>query len=161
MKNLFSKHEVKWALIFVVVALIWMTFEKMMGWHDLPGIENHATYTMIFMIPAILVYVIAMRDIRQNKYEGSMTWKQGFLSGLGIAIIVALLSPVSQYITSEIISPDYFKNAIEYSVTELGKDRAEMESHFNLQSYIIMGAIGGLIYGVITSAVVALFVRNQ
>lgn len=161
MKNFITKFEVKWAFIFVIVSLLWMTFEKMMGWHERPGIANHATYTMIFMIPAILVYVFAMRDVKQNRFEGTMNWKQGFLSGLGITLVVTLLSPLSQYITSEIITPEYFNNVIEYTVTELGKNQTEMEANFNLKNYIMQATIGALIIGIVTSAIVALFVRSK
>ena len=51
--------EIKWALIFVVFALVWMVFEKWMGWHG-EHIDKHATYTNIFAIPAIVIYVLAV-----------------------------------------------------------------------------------------------------
>lgn len=57
MKKFLTKLEIKWAIIFIVAAWLWMFFEKLMGWHEAPGIANHTTYTMIFMIPAIGIYV--------------------------------------------------------------------------------------------------------
>lgn len=64
--------ELKWAFIFTVLALLWMVFEKAMGWHD-ELIAQHATYTNFFSIVAILVYVFALIDKRNNYYNGIMT----------------------------------------------------------------------------------------
>ena len=44
--------EIKWGLIFVVAALVWMMFEKAMGWHG-KNISSHAMMTNIFAIVAI------------------------------------------------------------------------------------------------------------
>ena len=63
MKNI--KIELKWAFIFILTMLLWMLFEKSMGWHD-EKIADHATYTNFFAIPAILVYVFALLDKKRN-----------------------------------------------------------------------------------------------
>ena len=112
MKNF--KTEIKWAIIFALIGLLWMFFEKAMGWHG-ENIADHPKYTMLFMIPAILVYVLALRD-KKKSLGGQMTWKQGFISGLVIGGIVALLTPLTTYITHAFITPDYFENAIAYGV---------------------------------------------
>lgn len=160
MKNFITKHEVKWAVIFTVAALLWMIIEKMAGWHEPPGIENHATYTNIFAIIAIAVYVFALRNIKQNRFEGTMDWKQGFLSGLGISVIVMLLTPLSQYLTHAVITPDYFQNAINMGI-EKGEDKEYIESFFTLKNYMIISAVSAVIMGAVTSAIVAIFVRSK
>ena len=55
--------EIKWAIIFALATLLWMAFEKSMGWHDVL-IEKHAIYTNFFAIIAIAVYVLALLDKR-------------------------------------------------------------------------------------------------
>ena len=134
--------------------------EKLLGWHD-KHIDKHAYLTMIFMIPAIAVYVFALRDKRNNDLGGKMTWKQGFMSGLIITLIVTLLSPLTQYITSKWITPDYFKNVINYTVEHGMKTMEEAQAYFNLENYIVQSVIGAIVMGIITSAIVALFVRNS
>ncbi len=152
--------ELKWGIIFTVVALLWMVLEKLVGLHD-THIDNHAIYTNFFAIPAIVVFVFALLDKRKNFYNNKMTWLEGFLSGMFISIIVTIFSPLAQYITLEIISPEYFPNVIEYTV-EAGKmSRQAAEEYFNLSSYMMQSALGGLLMGVITSAIVALFVRKK
>jgi hypothetical protein len=152
--------EIKWGLIFCAAALGWMVFEKAMGWHG-PKIEQHPYMTNIFAVVAITVYVFALREKRQQ-LGGQMTWKQGFMSGLIISIVVALFSPLTQWITHALISPAYFPNAIAYSVDVGYYDSPEAAAeYFNLQSYMMQGGIGAIIMGVVTSAIVALFLRRN
>ena len=109
------KLEMKWGLIFVFTQLIWMIGEKLLGFHD-DKIELHPIVSNFFMIPAILVYVLALKKKRNLDYGGSITYKQSFISGLVISLVVTLLAPLTQYVTSTIITPDYFGNVIAYSV---------------------------------------------
>lgn len=154
------KIEIKWGVLFVLVGLIWMVFEKAMGWHDV-HIDKHETYTL-FMAPiAISIYVFALLDKKRNFYGGKMSYKQGFIAGLIITLVVFLLSPLSQYITSTYITPDYFNNAIDYSVSSGKMERQAAEDYFNLNSYMMQSMIGAAIMGLITAAIVAFFVRTK
>lgn len=154
------KIEIKWALIFVVTALVWMTLEMLSGLHD-THIDKHAIYTNLFAIPAIAIYVFALREKRDSFYGGIMSYKQGFIAGLIITLIVTILSPVTQFITSTIITPDYFANVINYAVEQGEMTRDAAESYFNLKSYIIQGVIGAPVMGLLTTAVVAFFVKKK
>jgi hypothetical protein len=137
-----------------------MMLEKALGLHD-ELIEKHAIYTNFFSIVAITVYVVALLDKRKNYYSEKITWQQGFISGVAITVVVAILSPLTQYITSTVITPEYFPNVIKASV-DLGKmTQEEAEKYFTLQNYIIQSTLGALIMGVITSAIVALFTRKK
>ena len=99
---------------------------------------------------------------KENFYNGEMNFKQGFISGFIISLIVTLFSPLNQWIISEIITPDYFKNVIAYSVeTGYHENMEEAEAQFNLESYIIQSTIGALVMGIITSAILALFVKTK
>jgi hypothetical protein len=158
MKNITT--EIKWALIFVAMTLSWMVFEKLAGFHDV-NIEKHPVVTNLIAIPAIAIYVLALLDKRKRDYAGVMSYKQGFISGLIITAIVTLLSPLTQVITSLLITPDYFKNVIEYTVSQGLKSREEAEKYFSLGSYIAQGLIGAPIMGIITTAIVALFTRTK
>lgn len=152
--------EIKWAFIFAGVGLAWMLLERLVGLHD-RYIAYHAVYTNIVAIPAIAVYVFALLDKRRNYYHGTMTFMQGFTCGLIMTAIIAILSPLTQYITSTFIAPDYFPNVISYSVQEGKLTQQEAEKYFNLKSYIMQGLFGAAIMGVLTSAIVALFTRTR
>ncbi|MCO5724931.1 DUF4199 domain-containing protein [Robiginitalea marina] len=159
MKNL--KIEIKWALIFTGVTLLWMLLEKAVGLHD-RYLDYHLYLTNLFAIPAIVMMVLALKDKKKNFYGGQMDYKQGFLSGVMVSVFIALLSPLAQWITSYVITPEYFPNVIKRSV-ELGyfKTLAEAEANFNYKNYAVQGAIAALVMGVVTTAIAMVFIRSK
>lgn len=152
--------EIKWGIIFTVSGLAWMYLEKMLGWHD-ELISKHPIYTMLFSVVAIAIFVFALKDKKKNYFQNQMDWKQGFLSGCIVSIVVTLLSPMSQYITSEIISPNYFQNAINFAVENNRMTLENAQAFFNLKSYIFQAAFGGISMGIVTSAIVAFFIKSK
>jgi hypothetical protein len=155
-----TRIEIKWAIIFILTSLAWMAFEKALGWHD-EKIADHATYTTIFAAPAIAIYIFALLDKKKNYYHGKMTYKNGFLAGLIITFIVAMFSPITQYITITLITPEYFSNVITYAVSSGIMTQPDAEAYYNLKSYMVQSVIGAAIMGVITSALVALFTQSR
>ncbi|MFW5757975.1 MAG: DUF4199 domain-containing protein [Bacteroidota bacterium] len=152
--------EIKWAFIFVLITLAWMAFERAIGLHD-RHIDKHAIYTMLYAIPAIAVYVFALLDKRKNHYNGTMTYKQGFISGLIVTAIVTLLVPLNQYITSSVVAPGYFSNIISYVVEEERMTLEEAQNYFNLRNYIMQGLVSTPVMGIITTAVVSFFTSSK
>lgn len=159
MKNI--KIEIKWAIIFSVVALLWMLLEKLSGLHG-KYIDYHMYLTNLFAIPAIVTMVLALKDKKKNFYGEQMNYKQGLVSGIILSVFIALISPLTQWITSYVITPEYFPNVIKRSV-ELGyyKTTAEAEAQFNYQNYVIQGLIGALVMGIVTTAIAMLFIRTK
>ena len=152
--------EIKWAIIFIVMMLLWMVLERLTGLHDV-HIDKHPIYTNFVAILAILVYVLALLDKRKSFYNGVMSYKQGFMAGLIITLIVTAFSPLTQYITSTIISPEYFTNVINYSVNEGLMSQTEAEAYFNLKSYLVQVIIFTPIMGIVTTAIVAIFTKSK
>ncbi len=153
--------EIKWAFIFILSSLLWMVLEKVSGLHS-THIDKHQYLTMLFMIPAIWIYFLALIDKKKRYYHGVMSYKQGFISGMSISLIVMLFSPLTQWIISVIISPEYFPNVIEHSLrTGYYKTREEAEAFFNLKNYMIQSTIGAISIGLLTSAIVAFFVKTK
>jgi hypothetical protein len=152
MKNL--KIEIKWAFI-------WMLLEKLVGLHD-KYLDLHYYLTNLFAIPAIVMMVLALKDKKKNFYEGVMTYKQGLISGIILSSVIALLSPLSQWVISYIITPEYFPNVIKRSV-ESGHyaTTEEAEAFFNYKSYAIGSAFWALLMGVITTAVAMIFIQTK
>lgn len=144
----------------MISALLWMIFEKFMGWHDLL-IDKHMTYTNFFAIIAVSVYVFALIDKRKNFYQGKITWKQAFISGVIVTLFIIPLNPIAQYLTYYFITPEYFTNIISHSVKTGKMTLIEAENYFNLQNYMLQGLIGGTLMGFATSAVVSFFIKKQ
>lgn len=159
MKNI--KIEFKWAVIFSIMVLLWMVLEKLSGLHG-TYIDYHLYLTNLFAIPAIYVMVLALKDKKKSFYSGQMTYMQGLISGTILSLIIALISPLTQWITSYVITPEYFPNVIKRSV-EIGyyATTEEAEANFNYPNYAMMGAIGSLVMGVLTTAIAMIFIRTK
>lgn len=153
--------ELKWAFIFSFIGLLWMVLERLAGLHDV-YIDYQMYLTNLFAIPAIAMMVFALKEKKTKYYGGIMSYKQGLISGTVLSVFIALLTPLSQCITTYVITPAYFTNAIKRSV-ELGyfKTVEDAMDNFNYKNYAIKGAIAALIMGIITTAIVMLFLRTK
>ena len=155
------KLEIKWALIFTAMTLLWMVLEKLCGLHG-KYIDYHLYLTNLFAIPAIWVMVLALKDKKKNFYSGNINYTQGLVSGIIISVFIAIVSPLSQWIISYVISPEYFPNVIKRSV-ELGyyKTTADAEANFNYGNYAQQGVIGALLMGIVTTAIAMIFLKTK
>lgn len=136
-----------------------MTLEKMAGLHG-EHIDKHPIYTNLVAIPAILLYVFALRE-KKKILGGRITYKQAFVSGFFVSLFIALLAPLSQYFTINYITPDFFPNAQKYAVENGIMTEEGAANYFNLKSYMVRSAVGALIMGVVTTAIAALFIRTK
>jgi hypothetical protein len=155
-----KKIEIKWAFIFTATTLLWMLLEKAVGLHDV-YIDKHAIYTNLFAIPAILVYVLALRDKSINTYHGKIPYIKALKSGIWLTLFTTILAPISQYITSTLITPDFFVYAIEHAIENGQMDAESAEEYFSTANYVRISLIGTPIMGLLTSAVVAAFIKTK
>lgn len=155
------KIEIKWAFLFSLMGLVWMLLEKLAGLHS-TYIDYHLYLTNLFAIPAIWVMVLALKEKKKIDFNGKITYTQGLLSGIILSIIIALLSPITQWITTYIITPEYFPNVIKRSV-EIGyyKTTAEAEANFNYSNYAVQGAIAAFVMGLITTSIAMIFIKSK
>ncbi len=151
--------EIKWAIIFTSVLLLWMVLERVAGLHD-QYIHLHSVYSNLFIVAAAAVYVFAFKA-RKKILGGEMSYRQAFTSGIIISLFVMMLTPLSQYIVSTIITPHYFENAIRYSVEKNYLTAEKAAEYFSLKNYIIQSTIFAPIAGIIISAIVALFFMTK
>jgi hypothetical protein len=154
------KIEIKWGILFTLMMLAWMVLEKLAGLHN-EHIDKHPIFTNFVAIPAILLYVFALLDKRKNFFNGIMTYGQGFTAGLIMTVVVTILSPLTQIITSLVIAPEYFPNVIRYSVEHGLMTQEAAENYFNLKSYLMQVVIATPIMGIVTTAIVAIFTRKK
>lgn len=153
------KTEIKWGLIFSLISLLWIILEFMVGLHD-RHIAWHPILTNLFFFPAVVMMYLAIRE-KRGTLGGRISFQQAFLCGLGVSVVVAVLSPLIQYLFHRFINPHYFAKAIEYTVSS-GKATAELAHQlFNLQSYMLQASLGALVAGVLTSLVLAAFMRSK
>lgn len=156
---MFTKTEFKWGVIFSVMGLVWLTLEYLVGLHG-KFIAWQAILTNLVAIPSVIIMVLAILE-KRRVLGGTITFKQAFLCGLGVSVVVAALSPLTTFIFHKIINPDYFTNIIRYTVEQGKATLAEAQAFFNLQSYMLQGVLAALIIGSITSLVIAAMIRKE
>jgi hypothetical protein len=153
------KTEIKWGVIFIVVQLVWSVLLQVLGIHD-QRIAWHPYVTMLFFFPAVAMYVFALRE-KRAVLGGKMSYKEGCISGLLVTLVVTLLSPLAQWIFHYVIAKNYFKNVIDYSVKAGLMTLEAAQANFNFNSYLLQSAVGALIAGILTTLIVAAFVRTK
>ena len=154
------KLEIQWAAIFSISSLLWFIIEKLSGLHD-KQVDQQMTIAYFFSIPAILIYYFAIKNKKKTVFKGTMTWRQGVVSGVFISAFVAVFSIVVNYICFEFISPNYFTNISNHFVAIKSMSVSDAQSYFTLENYIIEGVFGALSTGVVTSAIVAFFLQTK
>jgi hypothetical protein len=156
--------EVKWTLRFILLVLAWSIGEKFIGLHD-QYIDQYATYTNLFAVPAILFYYLGLKEKKKYVYNNNMTWTQGFVSGVALSFFITILMPVAQFVIYKSITPHFFDTIIEYKTKSPLLTRhitlKDAQSYFNLKSYIIQSIFSGLSLGITTGAIVSLFLRTK
>ena len=152
--------EIKWAFIYTLMGLFWLFLERTFGLHDI-HIAKHAIYTNFIAIPAVAIYVYALLDKKKNYYGEYITYKQGLVSGSILSVGIAILTPISQFVGLQFISPNYFSHVIQHVVSEGLMTQEQALDYFNLKSYIIQSVFLAPVMGVITSLIVAFVLKSK
>lgn len=150
------KIELKWGLLFSLVTILWMGGEKIIGLH-----QTYSNLQFLIGIPYFLIFLLGMMDKKRRYYHGKISFKEGIRFGLVLSLIVALLTPIVKYIVFNYVSPDYLPNMIKYMVDNGRMDQASADSFFSLGNQIKSSAYINLVMGVLTSALIALFLKNK
>ena len=152
--------EIKWALRFTLLTLAWAIGEKFIGLHD-EHINNYGMCSFLFVFPAVLFFFQAINEKKKYVYNNSMTFRQGFIGGVILSFIISLLNPLAQLVIYKSITPHFFDTIIAYKVKSGYLTLEHANAHFNLKTYMIESTFIGLSKGIITGAIVSLFIRNK
>jgi len=152
------KTEIKWGVIFVIVSFLWITLERMVGLHD-KYISMQGYLGLLFVIPAVLMMVLALAE-KRRVLGGNLSFKQGFLCGMGVSIVVAVLTPLYQWILYRYITPDFFQNLINYRISK-GENPEALQVLYTYKTFLIVGVVIALVSGAITSLILAAIMRTR
>ena len=152
--------EIKWSFIYTIVSLAWMVFEKEMGWHDI-NISKHPLYSTLFSFIGIIIYYLALREKKVISYNNTIHWKEAFVAGAIITVFITILAIPVFYLTVNVISPLFFRNMIDYAVSNKVYTVAQAESYFNTRSYLLQVIGGSLSMGIVSSAVIAYVIKTK
>jgi hypothetical protein len=152
--------EIKWAIRYTLLSLAWAIGEHYCGLHDV-HIQDYGLYSTLFVIPAIVFFVLALREKRTYFFNGTMSWAQGFVSGTILSFIIALLTPMAQLVIYKAIAPHFFENLIAYKVEHHYLKMAEAQKYFNLNSYMLQNTFNALSNGVVLGAIISMFLKPK
>jgi Protein of unknown function (DUF4199) len=152
--------EIKWAINYSIAFMLWMIFEKSIGWHD-AAIGKQMILTNLFGFIALAIYYFAFQDKKKNFYNNSITFREGFMFGVYLSGLIALFAIVTQYITYTFISPTYFDNLIAEVVKNKKQTLEQAQAFFNYKSYLFQSIFGSLSIGIVTGAIIAYFMKTK
>lgn len=153
------KIEIKWSVLYTIAYLLWMVFENKMGWHD-SKVGLQPLYNLLFVPIGAFIIGLGLFDKKRNFFKNNMNWKQGFISGIILAVLITVLNPVVLYITHTYISPDFFQNAINGSVSET-YTLAQAQAQYNLNTAISNSVFEKLSFGVVIAAIISYFIQTK
>ncbi len=152
--------EIKWAINYSIAFMLWMIFEKIIGWHD-ATIGKQMIYTNLFGFLALGIYFFAFRDKKKNFYNNTMSFRNGFMFGVYLSGLIAFFAVLTQFITYNFITPNYFENLIAEVVKNKKQTLEQAQAFFNYKSYLFQSIFGILSIGIVTGAIIANFMKPK
>jgi len=151
-------RDIKWGLIITLAGFAWILAEWGLGLHS-RHIDLHATVTLLWIPLAMVLLVLGLLDLRRAR-GGRLSYGQGLRAGLVIAVIVAVLSPLLQWLYLAVINPDFFPTMIDHAVSQ-GTEPAAARAYFTQANYLIQGTVGAFVGTLATAAVAMIFLRSR
>jgi Protein of unknown function (DUF4199) len=153
------KTEIKWGLIFTLVQLLWLSLEYAVGLHD-KYISLHRFFAFLFIILALAMMILAIAE-KRRRLGGRINFKQAFLCGLGVSVVVSLLAPLTQFIFHRFINPGFFENMINNAISTGRSTLEQADAFFNLKIYMLQASMLAIVTGVINSLILAAVMRDR
>jgi hypothetical protein len=136
-----------------IVSTLWLAFEKLIGLHG-KFITYHQYVTMILPIFIILI-TAKSTQLYRIKCGGKITFAHALFFGLSLTAFNTALSPVGLWIFENFINPNFYKDFINYSVTNGLHDKASAHDYFNHDNYLEQTLIAQSTLGIFLSVVIA------
>lgn len=157
-ERLVLRIEIKWGVLFSLAGLLWLAGERLLGLHD-EWIAWHAGLTNLFFFPAVTMMYLAIRE-RRRALGGQIRFLAAMVSGTIVSLVVALLSPLAQFIGHRWISPHFFARASVHAVSTGKLTIEQADRYFNLSSYMLQASLGAIVAGLLTTLVLAGLMRT-
>lgn len=152
-----KRTEIKYGLIFTAMGFIWLLLEFLLGFQSTYK-DYHSFVSNLIFFPSVFIMVKGMLA-KRKELGGQLGFGAAFQTGFFITLVVALLSPLTNWIFFTLINPVYFREFAALAV-EHGKTAEQAAAENNLKSFLIMSFISSIIMGTISSLIIALFVRE-
>jgi len=149
---------IKWGLIISIVSFLWIILEKNLGYHT-TLIAEKGNFSWLLIPLTLVLYYFAFREVKRKLSSEQSIILEYLKAGLTIGLITMVFAPISMWLMSTYISPEFFDNAIAEGV-RVGEDRTKLESEYNLRSFILRSGLAAIVLGIflgITSVLIEWF----
>lgn len=160
------KIALKYGVLIVLFSLIWIGLEYLVGLQT-DYVEFHPLVTLLTLVVPLLFMYYGIREAKRSS-PAPFTYGDGFKAGVAIAIVVAILNPLVQWLSYTLVFPGYFETLqanAEAQQLALGVDlevaRQQAGEEYNLQNYLWQAFMGTLVGGIVIAAIFAIFFRDK
>ncbi len=153
------KTELKYALIFIAMQLVWLIIEVLSGLQTIYK-DLHPIVSNFIFIPSVAIMAMGIRA-KKKDLGGKILFREAFLAGVLMSFIIAMLSPLVILIFDKFINPNFFTDFQNYAVEKGMLNIEQAKDYFNLKSYMLQSALGAMVMGTVTSAIVAAVIRTN
>jgi hypothetical protein len=152
--------ELKWAFNFFIASMLWMMLEKFLGYHD-DKIQYQPLFSMLFGFVTLVIYIFALKDKKINFYHNQMNWREGFVSGLTLSLVIALFTTMIEYTKHHVISP-YFLETMQKIIVEQNKMTLEnAENFFTFSNSLSQSIFYVISFGSVLAALISLVIKSK
>ena len=152
--------ELKWAFNFFIASMLWMMLEKFLGYHD-DKIQYQPLFSMLLGFVTLVIYIFALKDKKINFYHNQMNWREGFVSGLTLSLVIALFTTMIEYTKHHVISP-YFLETMQKIIVEQNKMTLEnAENFFTFSNTLSQSIFYVISFGSVLAALISLVIKSK
>jgi hypothetical protein len=154
----------KWGIILGLLVEIWTYVMGFTGWY------KHPTLLFLFFLVILIQIVVLVIALRETAAQGRRYWGQ-VSAGTLISVVAGLIIVGGSLLFSTVVFPDYVSEVAqvqEQMLRQAGQSeeqiRSAMEAYNRSNSptsLALQGFIGTFLTGLVTSLVVAGFVRAK
>ncbi len=163
------KPEIKYGIIASVGVCLFVLLEYALGFHTTRlEIGEYSGY-LSTIIPVVVFY-LALKELRDTRYGGSLTIGQGLKAGGMMSLLSAVVITVFFQVYNKLINPGWMETAMEWQRNKLqqaGKGEAEiaakMEGYQMMMSdtfQIVFQFLSTLILGTLIALILTLVLRR-
>jgi hypothetical protein len=140
--------------------MLWMMLEKFLGYHD-DKIQYQPLFSMLFGFVTLVIYIFALKDKKINFYHNQMNWREGFVSGLTLSLVIALFTTMIEYTKHHVISP-YFLETMQKIIVEQNKMTLEnAENFFTFSNTLSQSIFYVISFGSVLAALISLVIKSK
>ncbi len=152
------KLNLRFGLIFWAVQSAWILGEFAMGWHT-TDVDVTRSAQGWFFFPAAAV--MAWGLIAHKRTNQALTYLNGLKMGAAIGVVVGTLSIPFHFAYTTVLNPDYMRLMVDSMVATGTATLEDATAQFAMPGYAIGLFLFPIVAGVMTNAILSLFVKTS